>query len=199
MCKLLKINKAPRVECRPKKGCTWRYIDELHYFDRNIQRINCIVCSWLYNLAGKKTQHHNKLSFRPHLTTWTHKDTDKGAYAIELMNNGLGPALIESFTIKVDGKIISGEQTEPIEKGLKILFPNLAYTSHQEFMSKGYSMAAKEKRTIVVIQFSEPGSISKETVEHAFNRANLIIKYKSFYEEVFTYPLEDDKFNKGIN
>lgn len=155
------------------------------------------LCALAYTIwQGKKTQHHNKLSFRPHLTTWTHKDIDKGVYAVELMNNGLGPALIESFTIKVDGKNISGEQTEPIEKGLKILFPNLVYKSHQEYMGKGYSMAAKEKRTIVVIQFSEPRSISKEVVEHAFNRADLIIKYKSFYEEVFTYSSEDDKSNR---
>jgi hypothetical protein len=144
---------------------------------------------------GKKAQRHNMLSFRPHLTSWSHRDTDKGVYAVELMNNGLGPALIESFTVLIDGKVISGKRTEPLEKALKILFPNIAYKSHQEFMAKGYSMSAKEKRSIVVIQFADPNSVSPEALEHALNRTDLIIKYKSFYEEEFTYSSEEEKSN----
>jgi len=155
------------------------------------------LCALAYTVwQGKQAQRHNKLSFRPHLTSWSHRNADKGAYTVELMNNGLGPALIESFTIKVDGKVISGEGTEPIEKGLKILFPNAPYQSHQAYMDKGYSMAAKEKCTIVAIQFAESASLNKEAIEHTFNRADLIIKYKSFYEEEFTYSSEDEKSNK---
>lgn len=73
------------------------------------------------------TRKHNKLSFKPHLTSWTHKNTQKGFYAIEIINNGLGPAIIESFSVKVDDKRIAGEGTEPIQKALKILFPNYSY------------------------------------------------------------------------
>ena len=123
-------------------------------------------------------------------------NSDKGVYAVELMNNGLGPAIIESFTVKIDGKVISGEGTEPIEKGLKILLPNTQYQSHQAYMAKGYSMSAKEKCTILAIQFTESTSLNQETIEHTFNRADLIIKYKSFYEEEFTYSSEDEKSNK---
>lgn len=155
------------------------------------------LCALGYTVwQGKQARRHNKLSFRPHLTSWSHRNSDKGVYAIELMNNGLGPALIESFKVKVDGKVISGEGTEPIEKALKILFPNTQYQSHQAYMAKGYSMAAKEKCTILAIQFAESTSLSKEATEHTFNRADLIIKYKSFYEEKFTYSSEDEKSNK---
>ena len=161
-----------------------------------ISSVLIALCALAYTIwQGKQTRYHNKLSLRPHLTSWTNQDVDKGLYTVELMNNGLGPALIESFTIKVDGKVISGKQTEPIEKGLKILFPNVPYKTHQEYMAKDYSMAAKEKRTILLIQFTEPRSLIKETVEHAFNRADLIIKYKSFYEEKFTYSSEVEKSN----
>ena len=154
-------------------------------------------CALAYTVwQGKQTQKHNKLSFRPHLTSWSHRNSDKGVYAVEVMNNGLGPALIESFTVKIDGKVISGEGTEPIEKGLKILFPNAQYQSHQAYMAKGYSMAAKEKCTILAIQFTEAMSFTPEVIEHTFNRADLIIKYKSFYEEEFTYSSEDEKSNK---
>ena len=155
------------------------------------------LCALAYTVwQGKQAQKHNKLSFRPHLTSWSHQNSDKGAYAVEVMNNGLGPALIESFIVKIDGKIISGEGTEPIEKGLKILFPNIQYQSHQAYMANGYSMAAKEKCTVLAIQFVVPTSLTKEAIEHTLNRADLIIKYKSFYEEEFIYSSEDEKSNK---
>ena len=154
------------------------------------------LCALAYTVwQGKQAQKHNKLSYRPHITSWSHRNTDKGVYAVEVMNNGLGPALIESFTVKIDGKVISGEGTEPIETGLKILFPNAQYQSHQAHMGKGYSMAAKEKCTIVAVQFSGATPLTKEAIEHTFNRADLIIKYKSYYEEEFIFSSEDEKSN----
>lgn len=102
---------------------------------------------------GWQIRRHNKLSVRPHLTTWTNTDAEKGYYTIELINNGIGPALIEEFLLKVDGKIISGQGSEPIEKALKIILPNLKYTSLHGYFSKDYSMAAKEKIIVVAIQF----------------------------------------------
>ena len=155
------------------------------------------LCALGYTMwQSKQTQRHNKLSFRPHLTSWSHSNGDKGVYTVKLINNGLGPALIENFVFKIDGKIMSGEGTEPIHKGLTIRFPNNTYQSHQAYMVKGYSMAAKEKCTILAIQFSKPTSLSKEVIEHVLNRADLVIKYKSFYEEEFTYSSEDKKSTK---
>ncbi len=152
------------------------------------------LCALIFTiLQNKRAQKHNKLSFRPHLTSWTHKNSGNGFYAVELMNNGIGPALIESFTIKVDGKIISGEETEPIEKALKILFPKIDYQSRQSYFAKGYSMGAKEKMTLVAIQFTEKPPPTPEVVNHAFNRTDLIVNYKSFYEEPFTYSTADEK------
>jgi hypothetical protein len=154
------------------------------------------LCALFYTIQqSKNAQNHNKLSFRPHLTTWTHQNSENGRYRLELINNGLGPALIECFTIKIDGRIISGEGTEPIEKGLKLLFPDIKYASSQAYLGKSYAMAAKEKRTILDINFLEKVTPKKEIIEHTFNRATLIIKYKSVYEEDFTFSSEDTKTN----
>ena len=157
------------------------------------------LCALVFTIwQGIQARRHNVLSFRPHLTTWTHNNTDKGFFAVELLNNGLGPALIEEFLVKVDGRVISGQGTEPIEKGLKISFPNLEYTSHHGYVGKGYSMAAKERVTIAAIQFIKQPFPSSEFVAHAFNRASLEITYKSFYEERFHFSTQDEKANKQI-
>ena len=147
-----------------------------------------------FSLARK----HNRLSFRPHLGTWMNRDADKGFYQVELLNNGLGPAVIVEFVVKVDGKRIPGEGTEPIEKALKILFPNLVYQSNQSYVTKGYSMASKERCTIVAIQFLDPFVPSVEFVEHAFTRGALEISYKSFYDELFHLSTEEEKSNKPL-
>lgn len=152
------------------------------------------LCALGYTIwQGKQTQNHNKLSLRPHLTTWSHHYSNRGSYAVEIINNGLGPALIESFTIKIDNKVIAGNGLQPIEKALKILFPNQKYESQQAYMGNGYSMAPKERCEVLSIQFIEPHSLTQEVIEHTLDRADLIIRYKSFYEEKFLFSSEDKK------
>jgi len=75
---------------------------------------------------------------------------------------------------KVDGEVISGEGTEVFEKALRIIFPNVEYSSHQSYMAKGYSMVAKEKRTILAIKFAKDAVITEEEIDNNFKRADLI-------------------------
>ena len=82
-----------------------------------------IVSVW----HGWVTRKHNKLSCKPHLTTWNYSAEKEGCYAVELMNNGLGPALIKEFLIKVDGKVIHGEGSKVIEKALKTARAQFGY------------------------------------------------------------------------
>jgi hypothetical protein len=128
------------------------------------------------------TRRHNKLSVTPHLTTWAHSDKVKNMYSVELLNNGIGPALINSFQIQVDGHPIIGEGNEPMEKALKILFPQYQYSSGQSFLSKGYMMSAKETRNLITIQFYGEKFPTPEEFEHATKRARLIIGYESIYK-----------------
>jgi len=155
------------------------------------------LCALVFSLwQGAQTKKHNRLSVRPHLTTWIHRNSDKGFYTVELINNGIGPAVIEDFVLKVDGKKISGDGTEPIEKALKILFPNLSYHSNHSYLATNYSMAPKERCVVVSVQFFGPQLPSPESVEHALNRGDLEISYKSFYEESFRYSSQEKTSNK---
>ena len=152
------------------------------------------LCALIFTIRqSKETQKHNKLSFKPHLTTWSHTDVDKDVYIVELINNGLGPALIENFIVKIDGEIIPGKGTELMEDGLNIIFPNTQYKSHQSYLAKGHSMAAKDKCKLVQIQFTGKVPPTTEEVERGFDRVDLIVNYKSFYDENFTYSSEEEK------
>jgi len=126
---------------------------------------------------------HNRLSVTPHLTTWSHLDRGNNLYQIDLLNNGIGPALIKHFLIQVDGKSISGEASEPIEKALKILFPQYLYQSYQSYVTNGYMMSEKEARPLVRVQFCGERLPTSEEVDHAIKRVRLVIKYESIYGE----------------
>ncbi|TNE81241.1 MAG: hypothetical protein EP334_02535 [Gammaproteobacteria bacterium] len=155
------------------------------------------LCALIYSIGqGKQLQKHNRLSFRPHLTTWTHNEHRQGRYAVDLLNNGLGPALIKTFTIKVDGKKISGNGTEPIDKALKIIFPNDKYDAHYSYMGENYSMGAKDKCRVVIVQFFGEQLPSSDYVEHNLNRAELEVEYESFYGDKFFFSTAEEKPNK---
>lgn len=138
---------------------------------------------WQANIA----RHHNKLSVKPHLTTWGRTDYENHVYSVELLNNGIGPAFIESFEIFVDGKLITGERHEPIEKALKIIFPHYKLKQECSFVAKGYSMSVNERVCLISLQFSGDTLPRQEEFDHAINRVKLLIHYKSIYDEFFSY------------
>ena len=129
------------------------------------------LCALAYTLwQGKLLQNHNKLSFKPHITSWLHNNLENGKLTIEVANNGLGPAIIESFVVEVDGEVMKGGGTEPIENGLKKLFPDISHHSTQAFMGNGYVIAAKEICTILMISFPEDSPVTPAHIDQTFNR-----------------------------
>lgn len=138
---------------------------------------------WQAHMARR----HNILSVTPHLTTWRHSDRTHNVFSVELLNNGIGPALIRSFQVQVDGHVMGGEGYEPIEKALKIIFSQYQYSSYQSFVSRGYAMSPKEARPLVTIQFSGEKLPQPEEIEHATKRVRILIEYSSMYGEPFVF------------
>lgn len=130
---------------------------------------------------------HNKLSVQPILTTWIHSDVSSNEYIIELLNKGVGPALIKDFKVFVDSHEIMGEGYEPIEKALKLVFPQYSYVSRQSFLSAGYSMVANETRALVSIKFYGTNFPVPEEIAHAIRRVRLTVNYASVYGELFVF------------
>jgi len=150
------------------------------------------LCALVFSLCqGKQAREHNKLSVRPHLSTWEHKEAEGGFYRLELINNGIGPAVIDTFSIKVDGKLQSGDGSEPIDKAMEIVLQDRQYLPlERSYLGKGYVMAPKERCTVFAVQFL--GQLpSKEFVEHAIKRCHLEVHYMSFYGEKFCFPTKN--------
>lgn len=138
---------------------------------------------WQAHIARR----HNMLSVAPHLTAWRHSDKTNNLFSVELLNNGIGPALIRSFQVQVDGHVIAGEGYEPIEKALKVIFSQYQYSSYQSFVSNGYAMSPNEARPLVTVQFSGERLPQPEEIEHATKRIRILIEYSSMYGEPFVF------------
>jgi hypothetical protein len=139
------------------------------------------------------TRQHNKLSVAPYLTTWSNADGENGFYSIEIMNNGIGPALIKAFQVFVDGVEIKGNESELVEKATKKLFSNYEYQSANCFLSNGYMMAEKNRHEIFSIKFIGQKKLNYKEYKQTIERARLVIEYESIYKDKFIY--DSDKFS----
>ena len=107
----------------------------------------CALCLTIWQAYVARM--HNKLSVTPYLTTWTHIELDKLHYSVEILNNGIGSALIKNFQIFVDGHEVQGQDLEIMQKALKIIFPNYNHHVNGSYLSEGYMMSPKESRSLV--------------------------------------------------
>ena len=141
-----------------------------------------VLTIWQANVQRR----HNRLSVKPYLTTWSHRE-DKGLQ-IDVLNNGIGPALIKTFKVYVDSHEINGQDLEVVRKAVKVLFANYNHeVPYNSFLSEGYMMSAKEVRCLVSINFLGPNYPAVEEIAHAGKRVKVHIEYESIYTERFVY------------
>ena len=130
------------------------------------------------------SREHNRLSVKPHITTFSHSQTiGTDAYlTIELMNNGLGPAIIKSFQVLFDGKIVSLNDQKKTTQHIKNQFQQQK-GYHIEQLGPGYAMPANEKRIMLQLKFPGAGGL-QDTYEALLDRHELIIEYETVYGEI---------------
>lgn len=151
-----------------------------------------VVSTIIAVLSLRSQRRHNKLSVRPHVTTWTHENHEKSVFQVFLMNKGIGPAFIKKSTIIVDGALINGKGLEPIQKAVKVLFSNYQYRSEEAYVNDGFALSADEKIQLLIIQFYGERRPPKEEIEHAMNRVDIVIDYQSAYNENYSYSSKKD-------
>lgn len=158
------------------------------------------LCALIFTIwQGFLARKHNRLSVKPHLTPCTddHIET-KGLFRYRVMNNGLGPALIERVVLKVDGNEMIGEGAELIKNALERLLPESIYKygAFYAFFTKGFPMLPKEDMVVAEVQFDPLSKKPKNFGKDLEKRAKLEIEYKSFYGEKFYFPEEEKEIKK---
>ena len=80
-------------------------------------------------LHGRTTRYHNKISVRPHLSGWSESDNTNRYFSADIINNGLGPALIKGSSVRVDGSLVTGKVEEQIKNAIDFVLPRTQVTN----------------------------------------------------------------------
>lgn len=129
------------------------------------------------------TRRHNRLSVKPRLATFITSDRfpGKALLSAKLINNGLGPAIIKSFQIYLDGNRLEIKSSTQMEDALKkVLHDKKLITTSATFLGKNYAMPAKESKDIVIVNFVlERDNEFEEIVSRL--KFDLVVEYESIY------------------
>lgn len=118
-------------------------------------------------------------SVLPYLELWN--QTDKGAYSLTLVNNGLGPAFVTGIRVHYQGKMYEGD---PAQFVYKVVVPEdstlkFGYTN----ITIGRLIPAGQNLKLINVSNSEN---SAEKLRVLFNKqAQVEVIYKSVYEETW--------------
>ena len=158
------------------------------------------ICALLFTAYQSwSTRKHNRLSVKPNIITHPHRQKDKlniptgntistGRIWIELLNHGLGPAVIQEYKILLDNNDTGIKNINDAEFELTKLLDNKIVTHKSvEILSKGYHVAAKEKKVILDISFPINATQNLEDFLKIQKRISLIVTYKSLYGKSFIY------------
>ncbi len=135
---------------------------------------------------GRQNYKHNKISVRPKLAVSKNlKPTKtKKTVCFELINSGVGPAIIKDFILIYDREEVSKNNYKTYENFLKDKARNAKLVSIG-FLSPGVSISIKESFNLFSFQYKHEQDIL------FVDKLSLRIHYQSIYEdEIFTYYKE---------
>ncbi|MEP7731418.1 hypothetical protein [Marinomonas primoryensis] len=133
------------------------------------------------------------MSVKPHLSLNTNRSPPKGIYEASIQNNGIGPALIKSFTVYIDGQEATATgHVRPFENAvLQLEFAINRYYTSTPVEGAGLSAGAVEK--IFSIELHRDNLPLTAAVLTQIQRLALRIEYTDLYGNVMpTYDSRDN-------
>jgi len=150
--------------------------------------IACIAL-WYSRKQVQMHETHNRLMATPHLSGWTHIDSDENIYGYTLENAGIGPAVITNIKLEVDGEVVEGIGSELIERAADIALPYLKTHSFEMFVVGEFIPAGK----LFDIYKATSPDVSAEEIRLRFEeRIKLTIQYESIFGETYTFDSSTD-------
>ncbi|WP_188860036.1 hypothetical protein [Marinobacterium nitratireducens] len=104
-----------------------------------------------------------------------------------LENNGVGPAFIKSFTVKLDGAVVSGYGYDPLEEVIEVILHGLRRKEYFSYVGSGYALGVGEKRRMIDIRFLDCNAPDEEAMREKLKRIDVIIEYENLYGKMFRY------------
>ncbi|QPK06291.1 hypothetical protein [Vibrio kanaloae] len=140
-------------------------------------------CALVLTVYQAWSQHRqNCISLKPHLDLFTERFFNNGVGRIEiyLVNNGLGPAFIETFDIAL------GDNSYSVKEALTALFGDRSDAFNYTELSKGYAIAHNQRIRLLSVNFPAKDWAEVNGLEESINSLKLSINYKSVHGQAFS-------------
>lgn len=141
---------------------------------------------------GRQSRVHLKLSVKPKLDIDVHTYGEKGVFAIEVENKGLGPAFIKKYSVFIDNKRINSTPHGLWKECLKLLgIPKFEY---EMYVPTTGSILSPGNTQYLWRLSTDP---SKINVEEIMTRIKMTIDYESIYHETDTVTFDGNIKNEA--
>ncbi len=156
------------------------------------------VCALYLTIQSNKTaQKHNRLSVKPRLTSsamtsrtsYFDGSTKTVEFRFLLTNVGLGPAVVKTSQVMLDGKEEPAESFEDVQRLLEKLFPGVQLGVAGSFFKLDKEHAVEVGREVELVAFEVLNPSAEFDKE--IKRVSLRICCESLYEETLVYDTRD--------
>ncbi|PPC84922.1 MAG: hypothetical protein CTY37_09235 [Methylotenera sp.] len=138
---------------------------------------------------GYLSRRHNRLSVKPHIEIAIGFNFIQQEYYINMLNNGLGPALITKIQLLVDGVEVDTQTSEVFCDVISEVFHLYRYKQNYLIISGSYMMKPSEEKTFLKVEILDSLNsfpiIDSEEIHNVNSRLKVKIGYESMYGEKF--------------
>ena len=158
------------------------------FLSHNAAAIIALCALGLTAYQVRATRRHNRLSVRPLLSTNLDRKFDEGRGSIEiaLMSSGLGPALIKSYLLSLDGSPINVRMPIEIDSTFKRIVGETLTNLSVGSLDNNYALRRDETKTMIKLEFRAATQAEFDGVDARIQRLRLVVEYASLYGENFT-------------
>lgn len=155
----------------------------------------CAVTFTAYQVFA--TRKHNRLQVRPHLTTFAERnpiaENNQTKITWRLVNHGLEPAVIDSYSLFVDNEVINTNVPSACLRALNKAFGTVPANSHLLYLGNDYLMGKDESLNVLIAELPTPpldklGSLDDiNEFDAGLKRFKLSVAYRSLYGDKFLF------------
>lgn len=137
---------------------------------------------------GYETRKHNRLSVTPNLVYYTQFSPTDKLQGFNITNNGLGPAIIDNFTIYVDDYLVNTQAASTWLEVIDKLELDRSWITYN-WLEPGYAIRPDETVWLIAISETDQTVENINLLKNVLPRLRIQIEYHSIYEDPFSTDL----------
>lgn len=147
--------------------------------------IAALAAIWISVTQFRAAKEHNIRMVTPHLSSWRDLDDETGSFTITLTNDGIGPAIVKSVTVAIDGAPLTGQGSVLMDQVVSTVVGRYFKNKEFDMFLEGHYVSPQQTLDILHIRSDKYscGELAKLMGE----RVRLSISYESILGQKYTY------------